>query len=108
MIKPEDDHEHGTAVTQPDHQTIKDQGAPVRLAIGGRSTVEVGMIIGRGRPRERRAPLNTRAILLTLLSTPSAVMAQCLSLQGSKACSAFQSSSVSTTDSHVVGLLYVN
>jgi hypothetical protein len=65
------------------------------------------MIISQRRPNERRAPLNTRAVLLALLSTPSAVMAQCLPLQGSTACSAFQSSSVSTTDSHVVGLLYV-
>ncbi|KAK4041721.1 hypothetical protein C8A01DRAFT_14544 [Parachaetomium inaequale] len=31
-------------------------------------------------------------------------MAACLPLKGSKACSAFQASSVSTTDSHVVGL----
>jgi hypothetical protein len=108
MIKSVDDHERGTTVTRPDRQTVNDQGVPIGSEIGGRPAGEEGMIISQGRPKERRAPLNTRAVLLALLSTtPSAVMAQCLSLQGSTACSAFQSSSVSTTDSHVVGLLYV-
>jgi hypothetical protein len=108
MIKPADDHELGTTVTQPNQQTVNDQGMQIGSAIGGRPTGEEGMIISQGRPKERRAPLNTRAVFLALLSTtPSAVMAQCLPLQGSTACSAFQSSSVSTTDSHVVGLLYV-
>lgn len=59
---------------------------------------------GRKGSGARRARVNTRGFLLALLSAPPAAMATCLPLKGSKACSAFQSSSVSTTDSHVVGL----
>ncbi len=66
------------------------------------------IMAGQRQHGRRRARMNTKGVLLALLSTPPAAMATCLSLKGSKACSAFQSSSVSTTDSYVVGLLYVN
>lgn len=49
---------------------------------------------------------NLRTLLLPLLSASPAAMAACISLQGSTACSAFQSASVST-DPAIVGLLYV-
>ncbi|KAK3938788.1 hypothetical protein QBC46DRAFT_159967 [Diplogelasinospora grovesii] len=69
-----------------------------------RST-ETEMAIGRHSTRRRRGygQASTRAVLLSLLSTSPTAMAACISLQGSKTCSAFQSSSVST-DSFVVGL----
>jgi hypothetical protein len=55
--------------------------------------------------RRRSSRLGAKGALLALLSAPPTAMAACLSLQGSKACAAFQSSSVSTNDSHLVGLL---
>ncbi|KAL2260758.1 hypothetical protein VTK26DRAFT_5150 [Humicola hyalothermophila] len=54
--------------------------------------------------RRRPTLLNASGLLFALLSAPSSAMAACLSLRGSKACSAFQSSSVSTTDEHLLGL----
>lgn len=56
----------------------------------------------------RRARFSTKGVLFSLLTTaPRATMAACLSLRGSKACSAFQSASVSTTEKHIVDPLYV-
>ncbi|KAL2133313.1 hypothetical protein VTI74DRAFT_2543 [Chaetomium olivicolor] len=58
----------------------------------------------RKRLTRKRAPLSIKGIALSLLSTAPSAMAACLPLTGSKACSAFQSSSVSTTDGHLLGL----
>jgi len=52
------------------------------------------------------ARTSLKSVLLASLSASPAAMAQCIPLQGSTTCSAFQSSSVST-DSFLVGLLYV-
>ena len=49
---------------------------------------------------------SVRTVLLSLISASPAAMAACISLEGSTACSAFQSASIST-DSFVLGLLYV-
>lgn len=49
---------------------------------------------------------SVRTLLLSLISASPAAMAACIPLKGSTTCSAFQSASVST-DSFVVGLLYV-
>jgi len=61
-------------------------------------------------PRERKhrsSRINTRTALLSILAAAPAVMAQnCISLSSSTQCSAFQSSSIST-DSTLVGFLYV-
>jgi hypothetical protein len=73
-------------------------------AVGQKRTGDGEMGTSSQLPGKRHARLNTKAVLLSLLSTPQAAMAACLSLQGSKACSAFQSSSVSTTDEHLTGL----
>jgi len=113
MIRPEDSHEFSTVVT---YQTTANPTKPtgvreplLSIANGGdRPTLEVDAAIGRQSTGRRRGfrPPSTKAILASLLSASPAAMAACVPLQGSKACSAFQSSSVST-DSFLVGLLYV-
>ena len=57
-------------------------------------------------PRRSRATArpSARTLLLSLISASPAAMAACIPLQGSTACPAFQSASVST-DPFVVGLL---
>lgn len=63
---------------------------------------------GRSSKRKQRSMgLNTRTALLSILATAPAAMAQnCISLSGSTQCPAFNASSIST-DSTLVGLLYV-
>ncbi|KAK0722075.1 hypothetical protein B0T26DRAFT_644415 [Lasiosphaeria miniovina] len=63
------------------------------------------MVIGRPSPGRRRGRAfpTTRGVLLSLLSASPTAMAACISLKGSKTCSAFESSSVST-DSFLIGL----
>ncbi len=112
MIQPEDNYENGIAVTQPRRSSIKlvdnyDE-APIDLEAGEEPAEDATMTTGQRKSGGRRARVNTRAVLLALLSAPPAAMATCLQLKGSKACSAFQSASVTTTDSYVLGLLYVN
>jgi hypothetical protein len=62
---------------------------------------------GMALSKRGRANFSAKGALLSLIATAPGAMGACLPLKGSKACSAFQSSSVSTTDDHVVGLLYV-
>lgn len=52
------------------------------------------------------ARTSLKSVVLASLSAAPVAMADCISLQGSKTCSAFESSSIST-DSFLVGLLYV-
>ena len=62
---------------------------------------------GQCKRKQRSMGLNTRTALLSILATAPAAMAQnCISLSGSTQCPAFSSSSIST-DSTLVGLLYV-
>ncbi|KAK4155032.1 hypothetical protein C8A00DRAFT_32211 [Chaetomidium leptoderma] len=107
MVKLEDDHEYDIAVTQPPAtglKTLDDQEATVDSVIGEKPAKDAEMIAGKRRSGSMRARLGIRGIVLALLSTAPAAMAACLPLKGSQACSAFQASSVSTTDDHVVGL----
>lgn len=64
--------------------------------------------IGRKPSRRSRnmARTSLKSVVLASLSAAPVAMADCISLQGSKTCSAFESSSIST-DSFLVGLLYV-
>jgi hypothetical protein len=62
---------------------------------------------GSGKRRQRSMGFNTRTALLSILATVPTAMAQnCISLAGSTQCPAFNSSSIST-DSTLVGFLYV-
>ena len=62
---------------------------------------------GQGKRKQRSMRLNTRTALLSILATVPAAMAEnCISLTGSTQCPGFSSSSIST-DSTLVGLLYV-
>ena len=81
--------------TQLPEPTVSQEFADMDAPIGRRSV-------------KRRGPRypSTRAVLLSLISASPGAMAACVSLQGSKACNAFQSASVST-DGFLVGLLYV-
>ena len=53
---------------------------------------------GSSKRKVSRKQNSTKTLLLTFLSTIPTAMAQCVSLKGSTACSAFQKSSVSTDD----------
>lgn len=110
-IGSEDDHEYGTAVTQPPSDCFKsagERGARIDPVLGKNPAGDDEMTATSRRPfGRRRTRLSTRGLLLSLMTAPPTAMAACLSLQGSTACSAFQSSSVSTTDNYLVGLLYV-
>ncbi|KAK3688360.1 hypothetical protein B0T22DRAFT_151214 [Podospora appendiculata] len=110
MIAPEQHHELEAPVTEQyrtNHlpsagardSTTRDSTARSRLP----SAME--MSIGRRSSKRKtgRGQTSTKAILLSLLSTSSTATAACISLQGSKACPAFQSSSVSTSN-FLVGL----
>ncbi len=112
MIHTEADHEHSTAVTTPPPGIYLDsmdpRDTPIDSTVVGNRPADAETSTAQRGLGGRRPRVNTRGILLALLSAPPAAMATCLSLKGSKACSAFQASSVSTTDAHVVGLLYVN
>ncbi|KAK4110005.1 hypothetical protein N656DRAFT_791530 [Canariomyces notabilis] len=103
----ENDHEYGRTVTQQTEnrsRTISGHWSLSDAAIGERLAGDEGMtspqVLSGRRPTSR---LRTREILFFLLSTAPSTMAACISLRGSKTCSAFNSSSVSTTDSHLVG-----
>jgi hypothetical protein len=66
---------------------------------------------GRGncssKRKQRSMGLNTRTALLSVLAAaPGALAQNCISLAGSTQCSAFSSASIST-DSTLVGFLYV-
>ncbi|KAK4236247.1 hypothetical protein C8A03DRAFT_45717 [Achaetomium macrosporum] len=107
MIAPADEHEYSSTVTLSagsSFRTIGDREAPINSTIRQKRAGDGEMRTSSQFPGKRRARLSSKAVLLSLLSTPQAGMAACLSLQGSKACSAFQSSSVSTTDEHLTGL----
>lgn len=111
MIGLKGNHEYGSAVRQEPSECLGTAfgEAPIDAVRGerppGKAETAIGQIpSGRRRTGHR---LGTKRILLSLLSTAPSAMAACVSLQGSTACPAFQSSSVSTTDEHLVGLLYV-
>jgi hypothetical protein len=110
MIAPEHDHEHSTAATHwPEtcFTAVDNQEAIINPTIGTHPAEHGDMGARQQLSGTRRACLSTKGALLSLLSAVPASMAACVPLKGSKACSAWQSSSVSTTDDHVVGLLYV-
>ncbi|KAK4187108.1 hypothetical protein QBC35DRAFT_385612 [Podospora australis] len=92
-------------ITPPDRTTRAD--APTDSVMTERTTGGGNMVTDRrhvsGR-RSRRLRPSTKAVLYTLLSTSPTAMAACISLQGSKACPAFQSSSVSTSNSFLTGI----
>jgi len=113
MLGSEDGHASGAVTTQQitanrSELAEASDALPMTARAGNRSEFNMGAPIGRqssGRRREFRRP-STKGVLLSLLSVSPAAMAACIPLQGSTACSAFQSASVST-DSYLVGLLYV-
>lgn len=112
MIVPEHSHDLATTLTQhlplataaPDGEQNASrrasspiiQQSPDRKHTMGRSP---------GRNSAAARP-SVRTIFLSLVSASPAAMAACIPLKGSTTCPAFQSASVST-DSFVVGLLYV-
>lgn len=77
------------------------------LAERGPSMASRRRVERSGGGKQASRGLNTRTALLSILATTPAAMAQnCISLKGSSQCPAFSSSSIST-DSTLVGLLYV-
>lgn len=104
----DDDHEYGTAVTQLPSNRLMSPGkqeSPIDPVLGEKIAGVDEMVPTSQRPvGRRRARRSTGFSLLSLVMAAPTAMAACLSLKGSKACSAFQSSSVSTTDNYLVGL----
>jgi hypothetical protein len=114
MIGPEHSHDLAIALTQHLPQAIaapdgeRHAPPPCRASstiIPRSSDPEHRMGRSPGRSSAAIHP-SVRTILLSLISASPAAMAACIPLKGSTTCPAFQSASVST-DSFVVGLLYV-
>lgn len=111
MVEPERGHDFAAAVRRQARRVPENQDANLDMGSMPLSCSQQSSPSGftpssspkRSRPTNQ---LNIRTLLLSLLSASPTAMAACIPLQGSAACSAFQSASVST-DPAVVGLLYV-
>ena len=113
MIRPEHRHELAITLNQEFPLAIAapdgKQPAPLRSspAIARHSSLTTTtMPRSKGRSRATAQP-SIRTALLSLMSASPVAMAACISLRGSNMCPAFEAASVST-DSFVVGLLYVH
>ncbi|KAJ4300183.1 hypothetical protein N0V88_002852 [Collariella sp. IMI 366227] len=106
MRASENDYERDTSVKQHPANYCEAARHRVMKPVFKDESVEdlEAMVTSRGSVRRKRAPLSIKGVAISLLSTAPSAMAACLPLKGSKACTAFQSSSVSTTDGHVLGL----